>query len=218
MISSSRHVTTIRGLAGCVGLAAVFVAATNAWVFVDSGPHAFRSLAAVPTKSVAIVPGAFVYKDRPARTLEDRLEAALELYRDGRVRTILVSGNDTATSPEVSVMRSWLLGRGVPEGAIWSDPRGTRTRETMENASKAFDVRDAVICTQAPYVHRSLFLAKSAGIDAVGVGVPSATSLAARGASIEAVKTAVAFVESLVRRGQSANDGVTAATVLLASR
>ena len=89
----------------------------------------------------------------------------------------------------------------MPEAAIRSDTRGFRTRETMLNASGTFDVRDAVICTQAPYVDRALFLARHAGIDAVAVGLPSTVSRSARGLGLEAVKTTLAFLESYLRRG-----------------
>jgi SanA protein len=151
---------------------------------------------------VAIVPGAVVRRDgQPARSLEGRLETALDLYRAHRVKAIFVSGNDSASSPEVTVMHAWLRERGVPERDIWSDPRGSRTRETMLNAAASFDITDAVICTQAPYVDRALFLARHAGIDAVGVGLPSPVSHSTRGLSLEAIKTTVAFLEAYLRQG-----------------
>jgi vancomycin permeability regulator SanA len=184
----------------------------------DAGARAYASAGLIPARSVAIVPGADVFHGRAAGTLERRLETALELYRAGRVKAILASGNDTVASPEVSAMHTWLRERGVPETDIWSDPRGTRTRDTMLNAAGAFDVKDAVICTQAPYVDRALFLARHAGIDAVGVGVPSPVSHSARGLGLEAIKTTVAFLESYLRSAPSVERSTARTTAVVAAR
>jgi vancomycin permeability regulator SanA len=167
----------------------------------DTGGRAYASAAGTPTRSVAIVPGAIVRDGRPLGTLTQRLETALALHRAGRVKAILISGNDTAGSPEVRAMHAWLRAHGVPEADIWSDPQGVRTRETMINAAVRFEVADAVVCTQAAYVDRALFLARQAGIDAVGVGVPSAVSRSPRWLGLEALKTTAAFFESYLRRG-----------------
>ena len=65
---------------------------------------AARSLPAtgVPSRSVAIVPVARVYNGKPFVHLEGRLQMALSLYQAGRVKSILVSGNETAETPEVT--------------------------------------------------------------------------------------------------------------------
>jgi vancomycin permeability regulator SanA len=169
--------------------------------------RAFSSASGSPARSVAIVPGADVRADgRPSSTLAQRLEIALDLYRAHRVKAILVSGNDSAGSPEVTAMRRWLAERGVPAADVWVDARGTRTRETMLNAAARFDVADAVVCTQAPYVSRAVFLARSAGIDAVGVGAPSPVSRSPRWLGVEALKTTLAVVESYLGRGPAARD------------
>ena len=67
-----------------------------------------------PGSHVLIVPGSRVYGDKPLPILRARLEAALDLYRAGRVKAILVSGQETAEAPESTVMRAWLRARGVP--------------------------------------------------------------------------------------------------------
>jgi vancomycin permeability regulator SanA len=191
----------LRALALGAVSAALLVVGTNLWVRAEASDHAYASPSQVTSRVVAIVPGADVHRGRPVGTLERRLETAVGLYRAGRVRTILISGNDTPASPEVTAMHTWLRERDVPEPDIWADPSGSRTRETMRNAAETFNVTSAVICTQAAYVDRAVFLARQAGIDAVGVGVPSAASRSVRGRSVEAIKTTVAFLESYLRGG-----------------
>jgi SanA protein len=192
-----RRALTVAATLLAVGLAGVV--APNAWVALAARGHGFSSLASVPARSVAIVPGASVAGGRPLTSLHDRLEAALALYREGRVKAILVSGNDTAASPEVTVMRDWLRARDVPPSDVWIDDGGARTRETMLRAAAVYDVKDAVVCTQRLYLPRAVFLARLAGIDAVGVGLPTRAASSPRSVGQEVLKTSLAFFESYLR-------------------
>ncbi len=182
-----------------LGLAAV--AGSNAWVAHAADGHGYSSVASVPARSVAIVPGARVHNGKPFVHLEARLQMALSLYQGGRVKAILVSGNQTAESPEVTAMTTWLLERGVARKDILADEGGSRTRETMNRAAEVFDIHDAVICTQDVNVARSVFLAGQAGIDAVALGAPSTLARSAQYMRAEALKTMLAFFESIVRKG-----------------
>jgi vancomycin permeability regulator SanA len=134
------------------------------------------------------------------------------------VNSILVSGNDTAGSPEVSVMFAWLLVRGVPARDIWRDERGTRTRETMRRAVGIFDVTNAIVCTQNQYMARTLYLARQAGIDAVGLDVTDRTTRTVRSGGREALKTVLAVFESQVRSGPTALAAERAQRAALAAR
>jgi vancomycin permeability regulator SanA len=176
----------------------------NLWVRIATRGRTYASVDTVPARVVAIVPGSPVYRGNPGSQVRTRLEAALGLYRSGRVKAILVSGNDIAASPEVSVMFAWLLVRGVPARDILTDEGGTRTRETMRRAAGIFDVRSAIVCTQDIFMPRSLYLAREAGIDAVGLDVTDRTPRTPRREAREALKTTLAVVESQVREGPTA--------------
>jgi vancomycin permeability regulator SanA len=184
-----------------VVVAVAGVVAPNMWVVRAASAHAYAQVASAPARTVAIVPGAAVYRGRPGTSLTGRLETALALYRDGQVKAIFVSGNDSASSPEVTVMRHWLQAQGVPASDVISDDRGSRTRNTMLDAAAQFGVGDAIVCTQDLYVDRAVFLARQAGIDAVGIGLPSPISGSARNVGTEMLKTALAFYESYLRQG-----------------
>jgi SanA protein len=189
--------TLVAGTLSALAVAAVL--GTNAWVAHAASGRAYASIDAVPSRSVAIVPGSRVVDGKPAIHLRRRLETALMLYQGGRVKKILVSGNDT--SSEATVMSAWLRERGVAPADILVDAAGSRTVETMNHAAGVFDVRDAVICTQDVNTTRSLYLAEHAGIDAVAVGVPSTLGHSSRYVRTEALKTTLAFFESLFRAG-----------------
>jgi vancomycin permeability regulator SanA len=177
-------------------LAAAAWIGPNAWIARSTRAFTYASAAAVPARTFAIVPGSPVSRDRPSPVLRARLEAALGLYRAGRVKTILVSGQDTPVAPEATVMRSWLRARGVPGADIWSDGGGTRTRETMNRAVASYGVSDAIVCTQTVNVARSIYLARQAGIDAVGLALATPLERSTRYVAKESLKTTLAFAES----------------------
>ena len=184
---------------GLSALALAVVLGANAWVAHASNGRAYASVDEVPSRSVAIVPGSRVVAGKPLSQLRGRFETALMLYRGGRVKKILVSGNETTVAPETTTMSAWLRERGVDPADILVDAGGSRTRETMNRAADVFDITDAVICTQDVNASRSIYLAERAGIDAVAVAVPSGLASNADYTRNEALKTALAFFESLVR-------------------
>jgi SanA protein len=131
----------------------------------------FADAKRVPPRPVAIVPGCRIHRDgAPSATLADRLQAALDLYRRGKVEKILASGDHgTPSYDEVGAMSRWLERRDVPARDVLLDHAGLRTIETMRRARSVFDVRGAVICTQRFHLPRAVYLGLAAGIDAVGV-------------------------------------------------
>jgi vancomycin permeability regulator SanA len=185
--------------AGLFVLAFAGIAGSNAWVAHAANGRSYDSVASVPARSIAIVPGARVYDGKPFVHLEARLQMALSLYQAGRVKAILVSGNESAESAEVKAMTTWLLERGVEPRDILADGGGSRTRETMNRAAEIFDVHDAVVCTQDVNVARSVYLAQQAGIDAIAVAAPSTLARSAGYMRNETLKTTLAVIESLLR-------------------
>jgi SanA protein len=217
MAAPSRR-TALRIAGAIVAAAVAGIAGPNAWVARDARGRVFADVASVPARSVAIVPGARVVNGKPFVHLEARLQAALSLYRAGQVKAILVSGNDTDASPEVTAMRTWLRARGVPERDVIADAGGARTRDTMNRAAGLYDVRDAVVCTQDVTAARTVYLARQAGIDAVSVGVVSRLGESTRYVGGEALKTTLAVIESRLRDGPSALASERARASVLAAR
>jgi vancomycin permeability regulator SanA len=180
-----------------IGFAALlFVGSSNGWVAASTRALTYQAADSVPEREVAIVPGTFAAQGRPGPMLRARLEAALAAYTAGRVRAILVSGNESAG--EVTAMREWLAQSGVDDEHILVDPAGTRTLQTMRNAAQRFGVSRAVVCTQTVSMPRALFLARSAGIDAVGLAIPTTLERSPRWIAMEALKGALAILETFV--------------------
>ncbi|MFG2922077.1 vancomycin high temperature exclusion protein [Streptomyces sp. NPDC048305] len=131
-----------------------------------------RTTAGAPARPVAVVFGAGLWDGRPSPYLAHRLDAAAELYRAGKVRVVLVTGdNSRAEYDEPDAMRAYLTARGVPDGRIVSDYAGFDTWDSCVRARRVFGVERAVLVSQGFHIRRAIALCRSAGIDAYGVGV-----------------------------------------------
>jgi vancomycin permeability regulator SanA len=129
----------------------------------------------VPPTDVAIVFGAGLRPDgTPSTYLRRRLDAAHELYAQGTVKVILVSGDNSREShDEPTAMRDWLVGLGVPSDRVVLDYAGFDTHDTCVRAHEVFGVTSAVVITQDYHLPRALFSCSEAGVDVVGLGVSS---------------------------------------------
>jgi vancomycin permeability regulator SanA len=145
-----------------------WVIASNIYVVTSTRAAILPDVAHAPARPYAIVLGNLAIAGIPSRELANRLEVGRALYAAGQVRKIVVSGMVRADYEEPYAMAAWLERHGVPKQAIVIDPAGHRTAATMANAA-ALGIREAVIATQAYHLPRSLYLARRAGIDAVGV-------------------------------------------------
>jgi SanA protein len=105
----------------------------------------------------------------PSPILAERLETALFLWRNGRVERLLLTGNADPYHDEIRSMRRYLTKGGVPERAISVDLEGVSTFDSCWRARGVFGIQRAILVTQAFHLPRAVFLARAAGIDAVGV-------------------------------------------------
>lgn len=122
-----------------------------------------------------IVLGAQVNPDgTPSVQLEWRLTKALEVYQTKRT-PIVVTGAQGADEPrtEASVMREWLITRGVPPEDIRMDESSMNTRENIANAMQYMPgVKDVLIVTSDYHLPRAMQIARDQGLNPSGVGSP----------------------------------------------
>ncbi|MGR6321994.1 ElyC/SanA/YdcF family protein [Micromonospora soli] len=160
----------VAGLAGVVLLVAGTVASV-AWVRGGADGHLFTE-ADVPEAPVALVLGTKVDPDgTPSPFLTARLEIARRLLDAGKVRVILVSGDNMNVGyNEPEAMRRWLLDRGVPAGKVVMDYAGFDTYDSCARAKRIFGVDRATVVTQSFHLPRAVALCRRLGIAANGVG------------------------------------------------
>ncbi len=128
--------------------------------------------ATVPVRDVAVVFGAEVLPNKkPSNFLRARLDIAYDLWRTGKVKVILVSGdNGDVHYNEPDAMRAYLLARGVPAEKVVADYAGFDTYDTCVRAVRIFGVTSATLVTQGYHLPRALATCRTIGLDAVGVG------------------------------------------------
>lgn len=132
--------------------------------------YSSADLASVPTRPVAIVFGAGYWPSgQLSRILQDRLDAAIELYQAGKVEKLLFSGDNRVIDyNEPQRMREYALENGVPNEAIVLDYAGRRTYDTCYRARDIFQVADVILITQRYHQPRALTTCRALGVQAIG--------------------------------------------------
>ena len=140
--------------------------------------HTYKA-STVPSQKVAIVFGAGLTRSGEATPiLKDRVETAAQLYFSGKVKKLLMSGdNRFADYNEPKAMRQYALALGVPDIDIVLDYAGRRTYDTCYRAKVIFGVMDAILVTQNFHLPRALFLCNMLGMNGAGVAADNFTYL-----------------------------------------
>lgn len=125
----------------------------------------------VPQAPVALVLGAGLNRDgSPGVVLRDRVRTAAELYNAGKVKKLLMSGdNSSLFYNEPGAMQSYALSLGIPQEDIVLDYAGRRTYDSCFRARAIFGVEELIVVTQAFHLPRALFLCNAFEISAAGV-------------------------------------------------
>lgn len=160
-----------RGIVTAAGLASVLL--IGPWALAEGlSIGRIHEVDNAPEEDVAIVFGAAVRSDgTPSGYLRGRLDVAADLYRNGTVRAILVSGdNGTQHYNEPDNMKRYLVEtRGIPGVKVVTDYAGFDTYDTCVRARKIFAVRSAILATQDYHVARAVATCRMTGLDVQGV-------------------------------------------------
>ncbi len=143
----------------------------NLYITRTATPMIYANVSQVPPAYTALILGAKVHGGgRLSHILEDRVITGLELYRRGKVKKLLLSGDHGQQAyDEVNAMREYLLKNGVPAQDIFMDHAGFDTYSSMYRARDVFQAMDVIVVTQEFHLPRAVFLARSLGVNAVGI-------------------------------------------------
>jgi vancomycin permeability regulator SanA len=142
-----------------------------------------RSAAAVPPAPVALVLGAGVDgAGQLSWALARRVDAAVELYRRGTVRALLMSGDNSRWGyDEPSAMRDAAVRAGVPSSAIVLDHAGFDTYSSCYRARHAFGLSRVTVVSQDFHLARAIWLCRSLGVEADGFAAADADAAVTAG-------------------------------------
>lgn len=153
-----------------IGLILVGIFSLPPVVVNSYGDQIYTEISNVPQAPVAIVFGAGLNKNgRPSDVLKDRLKIALALYEAGKVKKILVSGDNRVENyNEPEAMYNYLVNAGIPKGDLIQDFAGRRTFDTCVRAKEVFGIEKAVLVSQEYHLPRAIFTCEGVGIESVG--------------------------------------------------
>lgn len=125
----------------------------------------------IPPEDVAIVFGAGLRRDgTPTPVLKDRVQAGVDLYLAGKVKNLLLSGDNRFENyNEPAAMAVYAQELGMPPANILIDNEGKSTFESCWRAKDIFKIKRAVLVTQTFHLPRALYICNQLGIDASGV-------------------------------------------------
>lgn len=136
-----------------------------------SAPYISDDPARLPDVEVALVLGAAPIgpEGGPNRYLVYRLDAAAALWRAGKVKRLIVSGDKRPPDyDEPAAMAAGLIERGVPAEAIVRDELGVRTLASVQRAETEFGQKRMIVVSQRFHLSRAIFLARERDIEAWG--------------------------------------------------
>lgn len=182
--------------AGLCGLLLLTAIAINVWMVHSSESRAFPELSNLPTNDVGLLLGTGARKGggRVNPHFQRRVEAAASLYHTGKIRHLLVSGDNwTEGCDETTQMREALLKLGVPEKAMTLDYSSLRTLDSVVRAKTVFGLTRLTVITEDFHVYRALFLCQAEGIEAVAF---PCTTVPSRASSLTLVREWLARVKA----------------------
>lgn len=119
-----------------------------------------------------IVLGAQVKESGPSVVLRYRLDRAVSYLKENDNTLVIVSGgqgiNEKAT--EASVMKEYLINKGINENRIIIEDKSNTTKENLINSKKIIgNDKSMGIVTNNFHMYRALLIGKKYGVNAVGI-------------------------------------------------
>lgn len=142
------------------------------WIAKAAEKRCFDEVKTIPEAPVAVVLGAAprVADGRANLFFLPRMEAAAALFKAGRVKALIVSGdNGTQGYDEPTEMKRVLVHLGVPEEKIVCDYAGFRTLDSVVRAKEVFGQQRVIFVSQRFHNARAIYLANAFGIEAWGL-------------------------------------------------
>jgi len=148
----------------------VFILLCNLWVVLSTKSRVYDSIDEVKSNSIGLVLGTAkkVAPTSPNPHFEHRMAAATELFLQGKVKHLLVSGDGASIYyNEPRDMTAKLVSLKVPEEAISSDNSGYRTLDSIVRAKEIYGLDEVTIISDGFHVSRALFVARKLGLNAI---------------------------------------------------
>lgn len=143
--------------------------------------YVYDNIQLIPANKVGLIMGTSKTLGGGAENLyfKYRIDAAVELYKAGKIQYIIVSGdNSSVYYNEPMTMKRELMKRGIPEMVIYLDYAGFRTFDSVIRCKEIFGQNSFTIISQGFQNKRAIYIARYFGINAIGYNAKDVDSYA----------------------------------------
>ncbi|KKP37603.1 hypothetical protein A2483_00255 [Candidatus Peregrinibacteria bacterium RIFOXYC2_FULL_33_13] len=135
-----------------------------------SQKYIYENASEIPKVKAVLVLGAKVYsKEVLSSILKDRLDNAIDIYKQGKAEKFLLSGDHgTQNYDEVNAMKNYLLENKISSKDIFLDHAGFDTYDSIYRARDIFGIKSIIISTQEFHLPRAVYIAKKLGLETYG--------------------------------------------------
>lgn len=154
-----------------IGALAIITVWANTSIDRASKPYVTDDMATLNPVKVGLVLGTSrnVKSGNKNTFFFNRIDAAVKLFENGKIKYIIVSGDNGEKSyNEPQDMREELVKRGVPDNVIFLDYAGFRTLDSVIRAREIFEQNTFIVVSQKFHNERAVYLARKNGIEAYG--------------------------------------------------
>ncbi len=154
-----------------IGALAIITVWANTSIDRASKPYVTDDMATLNPVKVGLVLGTSrnVKSGNKNTFFFNRIDAAVKLFENGKIKYIIVSGDNGEKSyNEPQDMREELVKRGVPDNVIFLDYAGFRTLDSVIRAREIFGQNTFIVVSQKFHNERAVYLARKNGIEAYG--------------------------------------------------
>lgn len=149
----------------------IFITWANYSIKKESDAFVSYKISDIPETKTALLlgTGKNLSNGMPNVYFYNRIQAAIDLYKSGKINYIIVSGdNSTKDYNEPEDMQLALMKYGIPKDKIFMDHAGFRTLDSVVRAREIFGQTKLIIISQKFHNERAVFLARKNGIEAYG--------------------------------------------------
>lgn len=155
-----------------VALCVMYILGTGGYVY------AFSQVDQTQKADVAIILGAATWYDEVSPVYEERLNHGIDLYKEGMVDYIMVTGGSVSEdgASDASLAKDYLLSQGIDEQVILVEDQSHTTKENMEYGKAIMDehhLHRALIVSDPLHMARAMFFSHRAKLNAYSSPTPT---------------------------------------------
>lgn len=141
------------------------------YISFKTNPYIYSNINKLPNTKVALLLGTSnrLKEGSPNPFFYNRIGAAVELYRKGKVKYFILSGDNQHMSYNEPIkMRNVLVRMGIPDSVLYLDFAGIRTFDSVVRCRTIFGQTEVLIISQNFHLQRAIYIARYLGMNAVG--------------------------------------------------